>query len=88
MSSLGAQPGRLQIIGTTYRSMIFKTRVFSLYSHLCIYIGTHLHTVYIWTGCRRRFRGFRGAPENDDRDRDRASLAMHLEALLVRTWRP
>jgi hypothetical protein len=28
---------RLEIIATTNRSMIFKTHVFSLYSHLCIY---------------------------------------------------
>ena len=25
--------------GNTYRSMIFKTHVFSLYSHLCIYVS-------------------------------------------------
>jgi hypothetical protein len=37
----------LEIIATTYRSTIFKTHVFSLYSHLCIYIATHLHTVYL-----------------------------------------
>jgi hypothetical protein len=41
----------LQIIGTTYRSTIFKTHEFSVYSHLCIYhlciyIATHLNTVY------------------------------------------
>ena len=38
---------RLDIIATTYHSTIFKTHVFSLYSHLCIYIVTHLHTVYL-----------------------------------------
>ena len=46
---------RLEIIATTYRSMIFKTHVFSFYSHLCIYvsmylciyIATHLHMVYL-----------------------------------------
>ena len=28
-----------KIIATTYRSMIFKTYAFSLYSHLCIYVS-------------------------------------------------
>jgi len=37
----------LDIIATTYRSTICKTHVFSLYSDLCIYIATHLHTVYL-----------------------------------------
>jgi len=54
-SSLGTLLVRLEIIATTYRSTIFKTHVFSLYSHLCIYvsmylciyIATHLHTVYL-----------------------------------------
>jgi len=46
---------RLEIIATTYRSTIVKTHVFRLYSHLCnyvsiylcIYIATHLHTIYL-----------------------------------------
>jgi hypothetical protein len=42
-----AAGARLEIIATTHCSMIFKTHVFSLYSHLCIYIATHLHTVYL-----------------------------------------
>jgi len=29
----------LEIIATAYRSTIFKTHVFSLYSHLCIYVS-------------------------------------------------
>ena len=29
----------LEIIATTYRSTIFKTYEFSLYSHLCIYVS-------------------------------------------------
>jgi len=37
---------RLEIIATTYHSTIINTHVFSLYSHLCIYIATHLHTVH------------------------------------------
>jgi hypothetical protein len=39
-SSLGTLLVRLEIIATTYRSTIFKTHVFSLYSHLSIYIAT------------------------------------------------
>jgi len=35
----------LEIIATTYRLMIIKTHVFSLYSPQCIYISSHLHTV-------------------------------------------
>jgi len=38
---------RLEIIATTYYSMIFKTYAFSLYSHQCIYIATYLHAVYL-----------------------------------------
>jgi hypothetical protein len=30
---------RLEIIATTYRSTIFKTYAFSMYSHLCIYVS-------------------------------------------------
>jgi hypothetical protein len=30
---------RLEIIATTYRSTIFRTHVFSLYSHLCICVS-------------------------------------------------
>ena len=44
-SSLGTLLVRLEIIATIYRSTIVKTHVFSLYSHLCIYIATDLHTV-------------------------------------------
>jgi hypothetical protein len=43
----GMQQVRLEIIATTYRSTIGKTQVFRMYSHLCIYIATHLHTVYL-----------------------------------------
>ena len=46
-SSLGTLLVRLEIIATTYRSTISKTHVFSLNSHLYIYIATHLHTVYL-----------------------------------------
>ena len=46
-SSLGTLLVDLEIIATTYRPTIFKTHVFSLDSHLCIYIATNLHTVYL-----------------------------------------
>jgi len=45
-ASLGMLLVPLEIIATTYRSTIFKTYAFSLYSHLCIY-ATYLHTVYL-----------------------------------------
>jgi hypothetical protein len=35
------------IIATTYHSMLFQIDVISLYSHLCTYIASHLHTVYL-----------------------------------------
>jgi len=38
---------RLEIIATSYSSTIVKTQVLRLYSHLCIYIATHLHAVYL-----------------------------------------
>ena len=41
---LGTLQVRLEIIATTYYSTIFETHVFSLYSHLCINIATHLHS--------------------------------------------
>ena len=37
----------LEIIATTYCSMMIKTHVFSLYLYLGIYIATNLHTVYL-----------------------------------------
>ena len=43
--SLRTLPVCLEIIATTHRSTIVKTHVFSLYSHLCIYIATHLHSI-------------------------------------------
>jgi len=37
----------LEINTTTYCRTIFQTHVFSFDSHLCIYIATHLHRVYL-----------------------------------------
>ena len=54
-SYLGTLLVRREIIATTYCSTIVKTHVFSLYSHLCIYVSmylgiyipTHLYTIYL-----------------------------------------
>jgi len=43
-SSLVSLRLRLEIIATSYRSTIFKTRVFSLYSQLCIYVSMNLYS--------------------------------------------
>ena len=43
----GIRQVRLEIIATSYSSTIVKTQVLRLYSHLCIYIATHLHAVYL-----------------------------------------
>jgi len=45
----------LENIATTYRSTIFKTYAFSLYSHVCIYVSIQLpiYTRFIWTGSTR-----------------------------------
>jgi len=73
--------------------MIFKTYVFSLYSHLCINKSMYLYSYqiypqYIWTGCRLCLRAIQGAPEDDDG----ANSEMHLEAVIKQvwscTWRP
>ena len=84
-SSLGTLLVRLEIIATTYHSTIVKTHVFSLYSHLCIFVSIELpiYTQYIWTGCRRCLRAIRGSPENDDR----VNSEIHSEAVSKQVWR-
>jgi len=91
-SSLGMLLVLLEIIATTYCSMVFKTDVFSLYSHLCIYIATHLHTVYLdWLQAvlesNLRCAWTWSLTENKDAlwDHDRATLEMHLEAMMMQT---
>ena len=81
-SSLRTLLVRLEIIATTNRSTIFKTHVFSLYSHLCIYVSIQL-PIYTRTGCWRCLRAIRGAPENDDR----MNSEIHSEAVIERVWR-
>jgi len=51
----GMLQAHLEIIATTYHATIVKIHVLRLYSHLfiyvsmylCIYIVTHLHTIYL-----------------------------------------
>jgi len=74
---------RLEIIATTYRSTIFKTHVFSLYSHLCIYVSMYLYRYPSTHGIsglwlQAVLRAIRGAPENDDR----VNSEIHSEAVI------
>jgi len=85
---------RLEIIATTYCSMIFKTHVFSLYSHLSIYIATHLHTVYLdWlqvlleSNSRCAWKCQSSELTNKLQGRDRASVEMHLAGVIECIWR-
>jgi len=86
---------RLDIIATTYHSTIFKTHVFSFYSHLSIYIATHLHTVYLdWLQAAVLENNSRCASKWQLTELrhtlwgcDRASLEMHLKAVIERIWR-
>jgi len=93
-TSLGTLLVRLEIIATTHRSTIFKTHVFSLYSHLCIYIATHLHTVYLdWLqavlegNSRCAWKWWLTELRHTLRGRHRASLEIHFEAVIKRVWR-
>jgi hypothetical protein len=75
---------RLEIIATTYHLTIFKTHIFSLYSHLRIYVSIlpPLYTRYIWTSSSRCLRAIRGAPENEDP----VNSKIHSEAMIERIW--
>ena len=88
----------LEIIATIYRATIVKIHVLRLYSHLCIYVSmylciyivTHLHTIYLdWLQVvlesNSRCAWKRGSIElrGTLRPRDRASMWMHLEAMIV-----
>ena len=92
----------LEIIATTYCSTIVKTPVFSLYSHLCIYvsmnlciyIATHLHTVYLnrlqavlERNSRCAWKWQSSELRDTLRGHDRASLEMHFEVVIERIWR-
>ena len=84
-----------EIIATTYRSTICKTHIFSLYSHQCIYIVTHLHTVYldglqaVLDSNSRCAWQWRSCELSDTLcSHDWASLEIYLVAMIVQTWRP
>jgi len=88
-SSLGALLLHLEIIATTYHSTIFKTHVFSFYSLLLIFTATHLHTVYVdWpqavleSNLRCSWKWWLSEHRETLRGRDRASVDMHLEAMI------
>ena len=74
---------RLEIIATTYCSKIFKTHVFSLYSHLCIYVSMYL-CIYIATYLHMLYLDWQQpAPEDDDR----VNSEIHSEAMTEGVWR-
>ena len=94
LSSLGTLQVHLEIIATTYGSTICTTHVFSVYSHLSIYIATHRHTLYVgWpkTVPERSLRCIRRwwLSEHWDtlQECDRGSLVMNMQAKLDRVWR-
>jgi len=93
-SSLGTLLVQLEIIATTYRSTIVKSHVFGLNSHLCIYIAAHLHTGYLdWlqavleSNSRRSWKWWSSKLRDKLRGRGQVNMAMHLEAVIMRTWR-
>jgi len=93
-SSLWMLLVHLEIIPTTYCSTIIKTDVFSLYSHLFIYIETHLHMVFLdWLQVvlESNSRCTWGWQSSELRDTLRGSgqpcLEMCLEAVIEWTWR-
>jgi len=93
-SSLGTLVIALEIIATTYCSTIFKTHVFSVYCHLCIYLATHLHTVNLdWlqavleSNSRSAWKWRSSELRATLRGCDRATLELHLEEVIERVWR-
>jgi len=83
-----------EIIATKYRSTIFKTHVFSLHSHLCIYIATHLHTVYLdWQqvehkgDARCAWKSWLGEFRDTLQGRYWVSIEVDLEAVIKCSWR-
>jgi hypothetical protein len=93
-SSLGMLLVWLEIIARTYHSTIINTHVFSLYCHLCIYIATHLHTIYLdllqalvkrnWR-CNWQWRS--SEQRHTLRCHDEASLEVRCKAMIMQTWR-
>jgi len=71
----------LGIIVTTYCSTIFKTHVFSLYSHLCINVSMYLYS-YPST------QGISGLPVGDAGELIKMCLTMMIEWTQRYTWTP
>jgi len=67
----------LEIIATSYQSMIFKTDVFNLCTQECIYVSIYI--CYIWIACRWWLRAIQGVPEDDNQ----VNSEIHLEAIIV-----
>jgi hypothetical protein len=92
---------RLEIIATTYHSMIVQTHVFRLYYHLCIYISmylciditTHLHRIYLnWlqavlvSNWRCAWKWWFSELRDTLWCHDWASLEMHLQEVIEHIW--
>ena len=93
-SSLETPMVCLEIIATIHRSTIIKSHVFSLYSHLCIYIATHLRMVYLdWlqaaleSNPMRTWKWWSSQLSNTLQGLDRVRLEMHLEVVIQQVWR-
>jgi len=78
----------MEIIATTYHLTIIKTNVFSLNSHLCMYIATHLDMVCL--DCLQAVveSAIGRAPENDDRVNTEIHSQIVIEQVSRCTWRP
>jgi len=71
-----------KIIASTYCSTIFRTHVFSLYSHSSIYIATHLHTEYLdwlWVVLQSNSRG--------SENHTAVNSEIHSEPVIEQVWR-
>jgi hypothetical protein len=91
---LGMVLVRQESIATIYRSTIFKTHVFNLYSHLCIFVSMYLQSYPLTHGISGLAAGIQGIWRHTWRpwwrelrdalwDRDRARLVIHLEAMMM-----
>ena len=94
LTSLGILQVPIRIIATTYHSTIFKTQVFSPYSPLCFYTTTHRHTVRqgwvqaeIESNSRCTWIWPLSFPCDSLWGGDRATLMMHVDAVIERIWR-
>jgi len=65
--------------------MIFNTPMFSLYSHVCMYVSIFLsvHKQLIWTSCRQCVRAIGCVPNNDNQ----LNAEIYLKAIVKWTSR-